>query len=254
MTDVFGEWVTDEQLDRLFAVMALTPQHTYQVLTKRAERMRAYVAEHCPSLSRRTGGLNIPLSLAMTASNERRFSVAATWPLPNVWLGVSAEDQKRADERIPDLLATPAAVRFVSYEPALGPADFYRFLHDSNCPAEDLDGDPFCICSAPREINLDWIIVGGESGPGARSFNITWARDVVEQCQGAGVAVFVKQLGAKPYTSDLGGLAFPMHIQRTHDVYGEVYVHLKSHKGGDPSEWPADLRVREFPRNGSKQQ
>lgn len=257
MTDVFGEWVSDELLDRLFAVMALTPHHTYQILTKRAERMRAYVAEHCPSLSRRTGGLNIPLSLAMTASNENRFSVAATWPLPNVWLGVSAEDQKRADERIPDLLATPAAVRFVSYEPALGPVDFYRFLHDSNCPAEDLDGDPFCICSAPREINLDWIIVGGESGPGARSFDITWARDVVEQCQGAGVAVFVKQLGAKPYeeTRKVASVGvYPSARAARTFIDAPHFMRLKSRKGGDPSEWPADLRVREFPRNGSKQQ
>lgn len=226
MTDVFGEWVPDDYLDRIFAVMALTPQHTYQVLTKRAERMRRYMA------ARR--------SIVLTAMNAlkpppppRHWYHAGrgiTWPLPNVWLGVSAEDQQRADERIPELLATPAAVRFVSYEPALGPVDL------------DWRGRPGWT---PK---IHWVIVGGESGPGARPFDIAWARSMVQQCQAAGVAVFVKQLGAKPFTSDMAGEAFPFLVERVpRATGGTVGVRLTSRKGGDPGEWPADLRVREFP-------
>lgn len=155
---------------------------------------------------------------------------ALPWPLRNVWLGVSAEDQKNANERIPLLLGTPAAVRWVSYEPALGPIDFDA----GNCVESWVS--PQCArCSDYRTRcdhipRLDWIVVGGESGPGARRFDVEWARDTLRQCCSSGVAVFVKQLGAMPYEN------------------GAPMAALNDAKGEDPSEWPEDLRVREYPK------
>lgn len=206
MSDLFHEALPDEAIDRVFAVMVLCRQHTFQVLTKRPERMR----EYCSALH--------------TANNDerqQRIGQRYTWPLPNVWLGVSVEDQPTADERILWLLKTPAAVRFVSYEPALGPvglANHFPHVHG-------MRNDKF------------WIIVGGESGPGARPFDIQWARNTVAQCKAAGVACFVKQLGTHPYPGSLGSGRMPE-------------MALKDRKGGDWNEWPEDLRVREFPNNG----
>lgn len=121
MTDIFGEWVTDGQLDRLFAVMALTPQHVYQVLTKRPERMREYIESIDGPRKVRMWQMLASMCAAFHLDVER-----VDWPLPNVWLGVSVEDQQRADERIPVLLSTPAAVHFLSCEPLLGPIDLDR--------------------------------------------------------------------------------------------------------------------------------
>ena len=139
------------------------------------------------------------------------------WPLPNIWLGVSAEDQSTADERIPVLLDTPATIRFVSAEPLLGPIDLERYP------------------------SLDWVIAGGESGHGARPCNTAWIQSIIEQCRAAGTAVFVKQLGSAP--------AYPREANG-----GRVghYVGLHDRKGGDPAEWPDDLRVREWPTEGVK--
>jgi protein gp37 len=177
MSDLFHEDVPDAFIDRVFAVMALAPQHTFQILTKRAERMREYMS------GRRTRRGD-----RAVRPHERRAPRIAkgsySWPLPNVWLGVSVENQHFADERIPLLLQTPAAVRFISAEPLLGPVDLAHWLDD--------------IPSGSRR--LDWVIVGGESGPGARPFDLAWARSIVQQCQAAGVPVFVKQLGASAAT------------------------------------------------------
>ncbi|MCU1325625.1 MAG: hypothetical protein JWN34_995 [Bryobacterales bacterium] len=202
LSDLFHEGLTDERIDRVFAVMALCPQHTFQVLTKRPERMLEYLS-------------SVPLN---------------SGPLPNLWLGVSCEDQDTASARIPLLLQTPAAVSFVSYEPALGPVDFTRLSDGriNSLNAVYVTGE-----------NLDWIIVGGESGPGARPFDIQWARSTIAQCKAAGVACFVKQLGAKPF-----GWKFP-HLPDS-DISP-----LKDRKGGDPLEWPEELRVQEFPEVAS---
>jgi len=172
MTDLFGEWVPDEWIDRIFAVMALSPQHTFQVLTKRPERMRAY-------MTARSQGNAEAVRVMLTAFHARagKWCKSIVWPLPNVWLGVSVEDQATADARIPLLLATPAAVRFVSYEPALGPVLL----------------DPAWI--VPFGPTLDWVIYGGESGPGARPMHPDWARSARDQCADAGVAFFFKQWG-----------------------------------------------------------
>lgn len=224
MTDVFGEWVPDALLDRLFAVMALRSDVTWQVLTKRAKRMRAYFAVDW----------NAPLSECREARVGREAAAIARkvlgedpdapnwdvfwdWPLPNVWLGTSAEDQRRADERIPELLQTPAAVRFVSAEPLLGPINLAPWITEVEPPSPPI---------------IDWLIPGGESGAGARQCDIAAIRSLVAQCSEAGVACFVKQLGARAVDGE-----------RPWFYAGGRY----DPKGSKIAFWPADLRVRQFP-------
>jgi protein gp37 len=189
MSDLFHEALPDEAINRVFAVMALCPQHTFQVLTKRGERLRSYwnaqglprrladaVIATAVSLRLQTTGICGPAAIAE--------GIAGGWRLPlrNVWLGVSVEDQATADERIPLLLQTPAAVRFVSAEPLLGLVDIRSHLaYEIDNPGAD----------GP----LDWLIVGGELGPGARPMHPGWARSVRDQCVAAGVPFFFKQWG-----------------------------------------------------------
>ncbi|MCC6672148.1 MAG: DUF5131 family protein [Planctomycetes bacterium] len=174
-------------------------------------------------------------------------------PLPNVWLGVSVEDQATADARIPLLLQTPAAIRFVSYEPALGPVNLTAIRRTrAEGFMRPLDG---------RFNRLDWVIVGGESGPKARPCDVEWIRSVVQQCKAAGTPCFVKQLGAHIITRNDDGWegdtprSWPMntrfdeHIRGYREDYqgAPVRVRLRCRKGGHPSEWPEDLRVRQWP-------
>lgn len=443
MSDLFHESVPDGWIDRIFAVMALTPQHTYQILTKRPERMRAWFAERwqpAPAY-RLPSGLNVP---AETTGEDRRSQVAVAceefldrfkladpdkdglwteggrckamqwqWPLSNCWLGVSVEDQTRADERIPILLDTPAVVRWVSAEPLLGPLDLTAYLGSDDAPdrdggislssggsgsdrgsprrvglenskqiqeplgrqdhysadaasqdrpdeeqrlspGEDYDGwetsnDPCSpsglacpsgsdperddgqsqgrdqgpqpsgepgagdVCRADlsrgtcpsgrqnpsptwgeesrreadrrsssvdqsstesrRSVGVDrhglrgrhangiedrkgrpsisWLIIGGESGPGARAMDIRWARTLLEACRAAGVPAFMKQLGrfVRMGRSDavqpcaLGG-----GWRADGPGSDQGIVEMPHSKGGDPIQWPEDLRVREWPR------
>lgn len=200
MSDLFHENVPDEWIDRVFAVMALCPQHTFQVLTKRSKRMQHYLTHWA------AGGNHIWQAGQKIAMPKGRHKPDTCWPLPNVWLGVSCEDQQRADERVPDLLATPAAVRFVSAEPLLGPIEFKsrkQTLSEAetknwlNGAWQVADGDYFKTGWSPTK--LDWIIVGGESGPGHRPMQIEWAEAIRQQCEAAGTAFFFKQdSGAKP--------------------------------------------------------
>lgn len=220
--DLFHEAVPDEWIDRVFAVMALAPQHTFQVLTKRSARMREYMNKACGRIAdtiiafRRDRGdkdmWRVPLPFGVIGKTW--------WPLQNVWIGVSAEDQERADERIPDLLATPAAVRWVSAEPLLGPVDFTSLnAPEKAFPGHDLErkfGRPIgCLrqadalrgvigwaggvsaVEAPDEETprLDWIVVGGESQAGARPMHPDWARSIRDQCAAASVPFFMKQMG-----------------------------------------------------------
>jgi protein gp37 len=232
MSDLFHENVADETIDRIFAVMALAPQHTFQVLTKRPERMRAYLS--CatfgasiisePSAYKRVvAALDLPDWLPAGRSFRR---VPEAWPLPNVWLGVSVEDQATADTRIPLLLDTPAAVRFISAEPLLGPINLNPHLYEDQ--------------------QLHWVIVGGESGHGARSCSIEWVEAIVGQCVAAAVPVFVKQLGARPKL-DRGIDAIPAWPDHVRVSGTQALVGLRDHKGGDMAEWPEALRVRQFP-------
>lgn len=190
MTDLFGEWVTDEIIDRVFAVMALCPQHTFQVLTKRADRM----ADYCNAIGKTRRIMSIARELAAgrgTAMMNR--AAVQVFPLPNVWLGVSVENQKYADERIPHLLNTPAAVRFLSIEPLLGPVNFMRVLveHKLSLGA----GKSLRPENMPVAPKLHWSIVGGESGREARPMNPHWVYDIRDQCRASGTAFFLKQFG-----------------------------------------------------------
>lgn len=228
MSDLFHEKLTDEQIDQVFAVMALAPQHTFQVLTKRPDRMGDYITNHVASKRSDVWVWNGPVTEDGKNGANMRF------PLPNVWLGVSVENQQTADERIPLLLQTPAAVRFVSAEPLLGPVNFDRIGTWRSEPLSALD-EQVGYVERPR---LDWVIVGGESGPGARLCDVAWIHSIVEQCRDAGVACFVKQLGAKPL---LGATDSLERIVR------DGNPHLRSRKGDDPAEWPQDLRVQRSP-------
>jgi protein gp37 len=221
-TDLFGEWVPDDVIDRVFAVMqhAVSRGHVFQVLTKRAGRMRDYFDDstlYGRLLKRldivRAEWNKLPV---IPLSDPHRFS------LLNVWLGVSVEDQKRADERIPLLLQTPAAVRWISAEPLLGPVDLYRWLNilwqcsgcreyfsdslplDKKCPScgrigywtgsHIFNGNPgrkHC----QRGSGIDWVVAGGESGPGARPMHPDWLTSLRDQCTAAAVPFLFKQWG-----------------------------------------------------------
>ena len=324
MGDLFHEGVPDEYIAAVFGAMAACPQHQFQVLTKRPDRMQRWLAAadsdgHCrvmlygeeqterllvhrlvleafdrPAVgdeqSRHIDGdpstnalWNLQWGTRVDNQHDRRrhgtargwsyltaqqvqeirgkaaqgqsacliardYNVSDTqirnivtgrqwnsddgleWPLTNCHLGVSVEDQAAADERIPLLLQTPAAVRFLSIEPLLGPVRLPG-LFTMNTPEE-----------APLP-TIDWVIVGAESGPKARPCNLDWIRFVVRQCKSAGVSCFVKQIGARPVVTE--GLPAREYPGLRIDDCGQV--HLRNRKGGDPSEWCEDLRVREMP-------
>lgn len=246
MGDIFHESVTDEQLDRIFAVMALTQEHTYQVLTKRPERMLEYCQYLYGSFDKSFDRIDqhaVDMSgspCAAGAVEDRDI------PFSNIWLGVSVENQAVADKRIPLLLQTPAAVRFLSCEPLLGEVDlglaystwkapwnsrwvelpfpvrgdliyestvakpgYYRAHSNKNgalsVPAHN-GREESLLGIKPDEFEplgtVDWVIVGGESGPKARECHLPWIQNIVEQCAEAGVACFTKQTGSNPWQHD----------------------------------------------------
>ena len=179
LADLFHDDVPDEYIARVFAVMALTPEVTYQVLTKRPARMRSLLAS------------------GTFAGMVWRDVDDLSWPLPNVWLGVTVEDQERADQRIPILLDTPAAVRWLSCEPLLGPVNLPvcrclgvgSIAHGRHWP------DTVCDQCDGSGSQIDWVVVGGESGPNARPMHPDWARSLRDQCAAAGVPYLFKQWG-----------------------------------------------------------
>jgi len=193
--DLFHEDVPDEWIHRVFAVMALCPQHTFQVLTKRSARMREYCDRGFGRLADVIMSMRTDKSCVGPLPHIRPG--ASWWPLANVWLGVSAEDQKRADERIPDLLSTPAAVRFVSAEPLLDLIDL-RSISNGHWFCNALTGARWHDAeggATDKIERLDWVIAGGESGKSARPMHPDWARSLRDQCTGSGVAFFFKQYG-----------------------------------------------------------
>ena len=199
--DLFHESVPDEWIDRVFAVCALTPQHQHLILTKRSERMREYVSRRAADwlmawgAAARAAELR-PRDLRPDEQGRLLMRDHGPFPLPNVWLGVSVEDQARADQRIPDLLATPAAIRFISAEPLLGPVDLTRLYYDGMVNINGLTGDHgVTLPLKGRGPKLDWVIVGGESGPNARPMHPNWARSLRYQCAAAAVPFFFKQWG-----------------------------------------------------------
>lgn len=221
--DLFHENVPDDWIDRVFAVMALCPQHTFQVLTKREERMYEYLIEISEKYAARPYDLDDHLGGHGDEIAPDRHGGAlidmTQWPIPNVWLGVTAENQEQADARIPDLLATPAAKRLVSVEPMLGPVSLAHIRHPlfRGAYIDALDGHVWhedgCVSLTdhPNHPALDWVICGGESGPGARNSDFAdHARALRDQCASAGVKFFGKQdFGGKPMPADLDITEFP---------------------------------------------
>jgi protein gp37 len=268
MSDLFHESLPDADILSVFQAMGKCPAHTFQILTKRPERMLEFL--------RRRHWRNLGHSPAM--GGDHYVSLAIDEPkftyehdpafLPNVWLGVSVEDQPTADARIALLLQTPAALRFVSYEPALGPVDFLSLDIGHRTKLSALTGWQETHHNS-REITdvripsgykgIDWLIVGGESGPGARPFDLAWARSARDQCAAAGTAFFMKQAGAKPValctrcSSNNAGFcrmygATPQQDGfRGHDIDRLLPLILHDRKGGTMEEWPPDIRVRQFP-------
>jgi protein gp37 len=230
MSDPFHPSVKDGWIDRFIATAYVTPHITYQVLTKRPERMYQYFDEL---------DLRRLVPFVREANDKRGDLTDYRWklPLPNLHLGVSVENQAAADERIPWLLKTPAAKRFLSVEPLLEKVDLSAWMHLRPCPQHLAEkqagwGHLDCDCQEWRQKHIangmpsiSQVIVGGESGPGARPFHLEWARSLQQQCQAAGTAFFLKQVGGNPF---LGGEP----------------LKLKDRKGGDLMELPEDLRIR----------
>ncbi len=259
MGDLFHEDVPFDFIDRVFAVMALCPQHTFQVLTKRPDRMAYYFElfvghDGCASEYVHDQFNELARDVWLDAGKEEgdvlADLLAYQWPLPNVWLGCSVEDQKTADERIPHLLRCPAAVRFFSCEPLHGGVDlgldaWWHPKYDGTVPASTLPG-----AKQLSEI-VHWIIVGGESGTGARPCDVAWIRSIIAQCKDAGVPCFVKQLGSEPGITIDGTNIYTRRCgfwpDNGYGVENAWIVLITNPKGGDMAEWPEDLRVREMP-------
>ncbi len=250
MTDLFGEWVSDEWLDRIFAIMGLCSQHTFIVLTKRPERMRRYIAQ----AERRSAKASVKIKPLSGGAGRQLESVQidategwGVWPLPNVWLVVSCSRQEDADKFVPILLSTPAAVRGVSAEPLLESLSLMTVA----MPAADVIANTGGLTDIDESIELaksgfdvhlydlggiDWVTIGGESGPKAREFRYSWARQLLSDGRRAfgWHKCFVKQMGSNAI-DDLGFVGIG-HEAGLHD-----------RKGGNPQEWPGELQVRQWP-------
>ena len=223
--DLFHESVPDEWIDKAFAVMALAPQHTFQVLTKRAGRMRDYLTTGRQfEIQPETYNLGLP-ELKRRSRMEPHVRRGTLLPLPNVWLGVSVEDQSRADERIPDLLATPAAVRWISAEPLLGPVNIIDAMWAR---------DGFSSIHA----SIDWVVVGGESGSKARPMHPDWARNLRDQCHESGTPFFFKQWGEFAPGEIAGAFLDPEKPARgfTHfdNRWSECWSEVDGHRDDEP--------------------
>lgn len=221
MTDLFGEFVPDQCIRLVFAYFALAKEHTFQVLTKRSKR----ACELISGLSAFDWRLAIPETCMEVDMYKGEIYVndqKRGWPLSNVWIGATTGNQEQADNRIPWLLRTPAAKRFISYEPALGPLRLWKLTsldyHENTIgyetyPLAGMQAIPDSDWEHPK---LDWVIAGGESGRSARPAHPQWFRDVRDQCVEAGVPFFFKQL-------------------------------LENRKKIAKEHWPVDLQVQEFP-------
>lgn len=228
LADLFHDDVPEEYIARVWAVMGLAARHTFQVLTKRPARMRNLLA----SEGFRTEVEDALKGVVAAYSPERVWF--ETWPLPNVWCGVTAESQKWANRRIPILLDAPAAVRFVSAEPLigevwLGDAHLYRpALCPDGCGCkypEDADRRE-CACGGPcaedrRPPDLQWLIAGGESGPRARPMHPQWVRSLRDQCTDAGVSFLYKQWG--DWVPVAGADDWRNRLESDHDVRVDGY-------------------------------
>jgi len=262
MTDLFLSHHTDKMLDKVFATMALCPNITFQILTKRPERMKEYFANRsemwtdlgisetmqdfegvvCDFIRTEHGDLLPHIKecgwfddWGYTEYGKKEYDgliYDGQIPLPNVHLGVSAENQEEADKRIPLLLETPASKRFVSLEPLLSEVDLINFLHLPPCPRSALNRRLWskldCDCFEYRPKTFDWVIIGGESGHNARPFHLEWAETIIDDCKNAGVPLFFKQAGGNV-------------------IHNGKQLKLQNKKGGNLAELPEFCNVREFP-------
>ena len=217
MTDLFGRWVPDEWIDAVLAAFYGLPERfEIQFLTKRAARMQEYMAAPDRRQKVLKAGFGLGLRWALAGTQSLVESPAA-WPPPHFQFGVSVACQEDVEIQIPAMLRTPAALRWVSYEPAIGPADIFKYLSPM-CPfskdehKRHQNGN--LICDYRK---IDWVVCGSESGPGRRPWKLEWFEKVVQDCTEAGVPVFVKQL------TDASGYRIPFE------------------------QWPTNLQVRQFP-------
>lgn len=236
LSDLFHNDVPDEYIARTFAAMAVAQQHTFQLLTKRPARMRSLLSREVFRHQVALAMIDFTVLAKDHEPRQDKKRPVVPWPLPNLWLGVTVEDQKAADLRIPILLRTPAAVRWLSCEPLIGPVSLHRYLptHPSgagNYPAKFItDQFPAEFAQWKRERGVDWVVVGGESGlPGEaiRPMRLEWATTIVEQCAAAGVPSHFKQLG--------------------HLLADELGI---PGKGADPALWPEPW-PQEYPETRS---
>jgi protein gp37 len=248
LADVFDNEVPDGWRVDLFRLIRDTPNLNWLLLTKRIGNAARMIAETLTHI----GGIPEPVPI---------------WPARNVWLGATVVNQEEADRDIPKLLEIPAQARFLSMEPLLGPVNLHEFISNDlerRCPrcgwrGRGARGSSCGNCGlGPEDGPLHWVIVGGESGRGARPLELNWIRDIVKQCKAAGVPVLVKQLGQ--YVLDDGmsspGEHWPITtVRESAPGYASnidpdatpFVIRLHDRNGGDWQEWPEDLRVREFP-------
>lgn len=235
--DLFHDAVPFEWIDRVFAVMALAKQHTFQVLTKRPARMREWMLRTTDLVLRMNAGdYTIAEKMPHFASSIAHPSGEQNWPLPNVWLGASVENQETANERVAMLLDTPAAVRWISAEPLLGTVelDNIEFEPGNFINALDLEewrgleDSPEVQASPGKGALIDWVVVGGESGPNARPMHPAWARSLRDQCAAAGVPFLFKQWGEwAPYNrgrNNGAALATPNSLDEPMQKFGKKYA------------------------------
>jgi protein gp37 len=242
MSDLFFNEFSNEDIAAIFGVMMAAQHHTFLPLTKRSKRMREWYAwVERTAVNHNTSVQGLLLHHAQRLCDHRSLRqcdrvLAARWPLPNVHLGVSVEDQKRAEERIPDLLACPAVVRWLSVEPQLEDIELNPHWLGGICTVCSRKPTDHSTNECPAGMlrpGISWIVQGGESGPGARAFNPVWARNLRRQCMAADdCRYFFKQFGSNVLS--LNG------------------TKLKDLHGGDPNEWPEEFRVREYPQEASR--
>lgn len=206
MSDLFHARIDIDFTARVFAIMASTGRHTYQILTKRPERAQRILSSD--------GFAELVKTEAAKLNIWPVIDALWDWPLRNVWVGVSVEDQEHTDSRLEHLRATPAALRFLSAEPLLDKV------------------------TLGADHGLDWIIVGGESGPSARPMDPAWAEALVDECEATGTPVFVKQMGS--------------HWARTTKHHGRSLAATGDTKGEVMTAWPTHLRVRQMPRAAAR--
>lgn len=269
--DMFHPSVPHHMIAAAFGVMAAATRHTFLIVTKYPHRAKDFFDRALEDDRTRNPGIEATpgrlhciheaLVYEMTYSGKEDFhtkwcpEIKGPWPLPNVWLGVSVENQVAANDRIPHLLQCPATVRFVCYEPALSPIQLDVLDYGSFASLSGLTGD---ISMAGRGTSpgmefskypgLDWVVISGESGKQARPHELSWARSIVRQCRAADVPVHIKQLGSDVIeTGAPDGSHDALDMQMQGAGFSRIHTLKLTGRGEHMSEWPVDLRIQEWP-------